>query len=204
MTMAIFAALLAVANVPSQGNAQGTSQFITFDGPPALAPGGRYNVTNYYESGMTFSPAPGAYAFTRAGAGQLSFFPDDGSDYVSGPGLMFSFTDGSLFSLISVDLAGYSTYVPDLDIEFIGYHPDGSTVTTEFTGSGINFQTYYFNGLGFSDLTRVEVPITPTGWSLDNLEVSLPEPSVSAIFLAGNLALFWQTRRRTNTGNAQP
>jgi hypothetical protein len=107
---------------------------------------------------------------------------------------MFSFTDRSIFNLVSVDLAGYSTVVPDFDVQFIGYRSDGSTVSAEFTGSGINFQNYSFEGLGFYDLTRVEVPTSL--WSLDNLVVSVPEPGAGNLLVLGGLVLCTMKLRR--------
>ena len=115
---------------------------------------------------------------------------------------MFSFTNGAVFGLLSVDLAEYSTVVPRaVTVEFVGYHPDGSTVSTAFTTDGIiggndplaDFQTFSFNGLGFTDLTRVEIPTG--GWSLDNLVVS-PEPTGGALLTLGGLLLgAWHCRR---------
>jgi hypothetical protein len=140
---------------------------------------------------MSFTTIPQEIGFARNGGG-ISFYPDDGSTYIqqgSAPWapVQFSFTDGSLFSLISADLAGYSTVVPDFDIQFLGYHPDGSTVAAEFMGSGIDFQTYYFKGLGFTDLISVEIQ-TPL-WSLDNLVGSVPEPPAGVFLFIGSLLL---------------
>lgn len=113
---------------------------------------------------------------------------------------MFSFTDGSLFGLVSVDLAEYSTVVPDaVTVQFIGYYAGGGTITTSFTTDGIidgtgplaDFQTFTF-GSGWTGLTRVEVP--GYGWSLDNLVVSVPEPASGTFLLLEGLVL-WQSRR---------
>ena len=160
---------------------------ITFDGQPVQPPDSQYIVTSYSESGMLFTSLPENVGFDRnANAGGFSFYPDNGSTYIqqtAGAPVIFSFTDGSLFGLDSVDLAGYSSSLPDFDVQFVGYHPDGSTVTTDLSGSGINFQTFDFTG--FSDLSYVEIS-TPD-WSLDNLVVSTPEPSVGKFFLVGSL-----------------
>ncbi len=85
-------------------------------------------------------------------------------------------------------------------MEFIGYHPDGSTVTTSFTTDGIidgtgplpDFQTFYFTG--FTDLTQVEIPAS--SWSLDNLVVSVPEPSAGSLFLVACVMVGMVSSRR--------
>jgi hypothetical protein len=108
---------------------------------------------------------------------------------------MFSLTNGSLFGLVSVDLAEYSTgFTEPVTVHFLGYRLDGSTVTADLTTDGIidgtgplpDFQTLYF-GPEFTGLTRVEIPTW--GWSLDNLFVSVPEPGTWAILTLGSLLL---------------
>jgi hypothetical protein len=179
--------------------AQGTLQ-TTFDGPPLQPPGSAAVVTNYYESGMSFTSLPMPVGFVRVGSNPVSSRPDDGSAYLQSTlapaaPVMFNFTNGSLFGLLSVDLAEYSTVVPNaVTVQFIGYHRDSSTVTTSFTTDGIidgtgpmaDFQT--FNFTGFTDLARVEIPTF--GWSLDNLVVSVPEPPIGALLLVGGLLIF--------------
>ena len=185
---------------------QGTLQ-ITFDGPPSQPPGTATFVTNYYESGMLFlgalntnGPLPMFSRFGRNGGG-ITGRPDDGSAYLdSGPStLMFSFTNSLVFGLLSVDLAEYSTVFSNepATVPFLGYQQGGGIVTNVFTTDGIidgtgplaDFQTFYFTN--FTDLTRVEIPgpPSPSGWSLDNLVVSTPEPATSGLLLAGGLAL---------------
>ena len=79
----------------------------------------------------------------------------------------------------------------------------GGTITNVFTTDGIidgtgplaDFQTFYFTN--FTDLTRVEIsgptfppdPLLDAGWSLDNLVVTIPEPTAGVLLLIGALVL---------------
>ena len=184
---------------------------ITFDGAPFQPPGTSFFVQQYFESGMWFRPlgvvGPGN-GFSRTGGG-ISFFPENGTAYVQGAfgdSLSFSFLDGSPFSLVSVDLAEYSTTVPNaVTVPFIGYRADGSVVNASFTTDGIidgtgplvDFQTFHF-GPEFSNLSRVEIPTF--GWSLDNLVV-VPEPGTWGLILlgAGVASILFRKGRRGNT-----
>jgi hypothetical protein len=207
----VFASALASAMLCS---GQGTFT-IGFEGPPSLAPGTGVYVQQYFEAGMWFRPlgivGPGNGFDRQRGGGGVSFAPDNGTAYLSaasGDSLVFSFEDGSLFGVFSVDLAEYSTlFQYPVTIPFIGYRPDGTTVSTSFTTDGIidgdgplaDFQTFYF-GPEFSGLTRVEIPTY--GWSLDNLSVFIPEPSPSALLLAGafSFCLFRMARHKRASG----
>jgi hypothetical protein len=194
--------LLTVTSVLGQGTLE--PLLITFDGLPEQPPGTGRLVQLYDESGMQFTPNGLGDSFVRSGGG-ISFYPENGTAYLQaglGSTLMFSFTNGSFFDLVSVDLAEYSTVVPDArTVPFIGYRPDGSIVSTSFTTDGIidgtgpvaDFQTFYF-GPEFSGLSRVEIPTY--GWSLDNLFVSVPEPSSFALLLAGGVMVCALRRRR--------
>ena len=137
------------------------------------------------------------------GGGQLaSRVPDNGTAYLqagASDSLKCKFLNDSKFRVLSVDLAGYSDVVPDFVIQFVGYRPDGSTVTADFSGNGLNFQTYYF-APEFSGLSRFE--IATIGWSLDNLVVSVPEPSTGALLILGGAVCVFKCRRRGTAGNA--
>lgn len=171
----------------AQCQGQGTLQ-ITFDGPPVQPPGTAKIVQEYDEAGMSFTPIPGSlYGFVRVGINPVGGRPDNGTAYLQaglGSTLRFSFTNGTYFDLVSVDLAEYSTLFQEpLMVHFVGYRHDGTVVTTDVTTDGIidgtgplaDFQTFYFSS-PFTDLDRVEIPTY--GWSLDNLVVSrdVPEP----------------------------
>jgi len=185
----------------NQGFGQGTPIQITFDGPPLIAPGTAKFVQQYYESNMWFRPLgvvePGN-GFGRRGrplSDGPAYSPDNGTAYIqgaAGDSLVFSLLDGSTFNLLSVDLAEYSSVVPVFAVPFVGYRLHGSTVVTNLTPDGIidgtgplaDFQTFNF-GPEFSNLTRVEIP--SSGWSLDNLVVSIAcaAPRVASLEFPG-------------------
>ena len=191
ITFPSFVCTVLCAAVQSFG--QGTVT-ITFDGPPAQPPGTSQLVQQYEESGMMFTPIPSDDRFGRNGGG-FALFPDNGTAYLQGGSLMCLFVDGSLFNLISVDLAGYSTVVPDGTIRFVGYQSGGASVIADFVLDGIVFQTVNF-GPDFSNLMRVEIS-TEDAWSLDNLTVfQIPEPVTGALLVAGGFLLWAERRRR--------
>ena len=185
MKMKITVLLLACVCFVRSTLGQGT-MLITFEGPPFLASGTGVVATNYYEAGMSFTPVSGSFGFNRRGPPTNSLWPNNGTSFVQaalGESMMFSFTNGSTFNLFSVDLAGYSSVVPDVTAQFVGYRADGSIVTTSVPRNGITFETYFF-GKEFSNLTRVEIP---DFGSLDNLVVSVPEPNALTLCLIGTV-----------------
>lgn len=144
---------------------------ITFDRPPMQPPGTAYSATNYAERGTRF-----VGYFTRTGSGSTNR-PNNGTAYIQPTGIFLptgapatcSRFDGLTFRLLSVELAGYSSVVPDYTAMFEGHRSDGSIVTTNFDVSGLAFQTYHFAS-DFADLTNVLI----AAGALDNLKLQLP------------------------------
>jgi hypothetical protein len=179
---------------------QGTITPITFEGTTLRS--GEL-LRQYDESGISFSAfGTGQYDWGISGwvSGVWWQRPDNGigSAFIV-PGAMSTVTIASLsgqpFNLVTVDLAEEGSWWPNpLTVRFLGYRPDGSTVTTEFTTDGVidgtgplaDFQTFYF-GPEFTGLTRVEIP--GSGWSMDNLVVSIPEPGMGSLVIIGGVIL---------------
>jgi hypothetical protein len=194
--------LLAIVCAAPNAHGQGAIR-ITFDGPPEASPGSSVSLQSYSEGGISFAPIPPQDSFSRVGVG-FPGDPQDGSAYLRAAltqSLSFDFIDGSIFSVLSVDLAEYSAaFQYPITVHFIGYRPGGSTVMTDFTTDGVidgtgplaDFQTFYFDN-EWSGLSRVEIPTW--GWSLDNLVVSIPEPASLTVLVLGALICFARIAR---------
>jgi hypothetical protein len=186
------ALLLAIQLATFRGHGQGALT-ITFDGP-TLQPANTASLVQYYsEAGMWFRPMD-SLGFVRYGGGnQNGVYPFNDTAYVQAGlncDMSFGFDDGSLFGVVSADLARYLDSPPELNVTFVGYHADGSTVTKNVTATLPNdntFHTWYFGPEWSFGLTRVEIPNYP--WSLDNLVVIIPEPATTALLLVGVLAI---------------
>jgi len=174
---------------PTLALCQGTLR-INFDGLPAQVPGSQVLVQQYSESGISFQPLAGSDGFARVWTGMPPEWPSDGTPYLqatTGDSLSFRSESGSSFGLLSVDLAAFTTGLPDYTLDFIGYLNNGGTVSTSFSGTGINFQTYNFGPDWSSGLTRVE--ISNYAWSLDNLVVAVPEPGIPKLIALGAIVM---------------
>lgn len=193
-------AVLGLSGQAAMGQGKSEPVRIAFD-LPARPPGTGILLQSYYEAGFIFTSIAESGRFGRIAPGD----PRD-PDFVT-PFLNtgFSLTSGGLFDLVSVDLAEYSTVVPDaVPVSFVGYYSDGTTVTTSFLTDGIidgpagarDFETFHF-GPEFSGLTRVEIPTY--GWSLDNVVVVIPEPSTGTLLVFGAILLGLRRYRRTRT-----
>jgi hypothetical protein len=176
---------------------------------------------------MTFDPATragsaGAPIFSWTESGYLlegsgfvlhtdsntpdSLYPDNGTAYIrttyNGPKLTLSSVDGSLFNLVSLDFAEFSSpsayYSPQVTI--IGHRADGVDISAVMEadriidGHGIlnDFETILFSG--FENLVSLELPGV-AGYSLDNIVIeSVPEPATVGLFLIGLAGLYAQRK----------
>jgi hypothetical protein len=202
--VAVLCLLLATRLAQAQGTLQWT---VTFDGPPLIPPEDEIAISYYSEKGMAFTPIATGQ-FGRSGGAPLNpAFARNGTAYLVGAftySLAASSLSGARFAVVSVELAEFSTlYQTPLTVQFVGYKPDGSTVTTAFVTDGIidgagpanDFQTFYFDSR-FGDVTRVEVPTY--GWSLDNMVFSnaVPEPGTGTLLGLGAALLAVRLLRR--------
>jgi hypothetical protein len=98
-----------------------------------------------------------------------------------------SFTTGSPFGLLSVDLADpVAPSLSPISIVFNGFRADGSTVSQSFTvggGGSSSFSRFQFNPDFASGLIRVEIP--SPAWAMDNLVYYIPEPGSTSLLLIG-------------------
>ena len=176
---------------------------VTFDGYPPQPPGTVYGIHQYAECLYFTAIGSNAGGFVRNGGG-IPGFPNNGTAFLQADiesSLAGTRLDGLQFSLISVDLAEFSTVVSNAAIvRFVGYRHDGTVVTTDFTTDGIidgtgpipDFQTFTFDNR-FANLDRFEIP--SIDWSLDNLRISIPEPRTAALLLFSGILLLAVRKR---------
>lgn len=148
------------------------------------------HTTLWEEGGLKFTAIPGTQSSSWYHTETNSpDFPYNGSPYMQIGGTLANFKfertlSWTLIALQSVDLAEYSTvYAEPRTFTFVGYKPDGSTVTQSFTidgvldgnGSAADFETFQFDA-SFSGLTKVDV--TGDG-TIDNIVYTYQrDPSV--------------------------
>jgi hypothetical protein len=162
-----------------QGQGRLPTQEITFDlGLSAERPSQRI-ISNYYD-GLFFTQVTDDCCITRTVSG-IWGYPDNGTAYLVSITPLYPivcrFPNGEPFSLVSIDLAEYSTVVPEANTARVtGYRVDGSIVVAQVTTDGIidgvgplaDFQTFHFRG--FSSLIRLEISADP-GLSIDSLAI---------------------------------
>lgn len=185
---------------------------VSFNHSVMDSPGVVWGCGSYNESSMIFNPLPGSVAVWLVGQNYAGC-PDDHSTFLQGgygDNVAFSSLAAPTFAIKAVDLAEFSTVTPDPStVKFIGYRADGSTISTSFTTDGIadgrngaaDFQTFNFDA-SWTDLTHVEVAGADTpghGWSMDNLVVAVPEPSMGALFVVGALASRFRKMKQART-----
>lgn len=181
LTCFVLFTLLWPASLPGQSTLD-----VNFNGQPDQVPGSQILVQQYIEQGMYFRALPNTDGFARVWTGMPPEWPNNGTPYLQatlGDSLVFNVADGASFGLASVDLAAFTTGLPSYAVTFVGYRPNGSTITANFSGHGTDFQTYHFDPDWSSDLVKVEIP--NDGWSLDNLVVAVPEPGSFAFLTLG-------------------
>lgn len=157
---------------------------IGFEGPPSQPANTHYAVAQYDESGFHFQPlgplaTSAPYRMGRVGPNTTGR-PNNGSTHLAliyGDSCVVTRSGAGTFTVTSVDIAEYSTVVPDAKtVTFTGYKSGGATVTVSFTtdgvidgtGSGVDFQTFTFPDT-FSGLERVEFTDSAT---YDNMVLS--------------------------------
>ncbi|MFC1462865.1 hypothetical protein ACFLQU_04585 [Verrucomicrobiota bacterium] len=200
--VAILAVLLALsAAVPA------ADFLLTFQ--PALTPGADTLVTQWDEKDMRLSISPAANNMSSRDNGYQSWPPSNGTAFIAfkstavlQPAVLTN-TAGITFSLKHVDLAEYSSQsMIYVDVEFVGYRGDGSTVTNVFVmdkiidGDGItnDWERFTFSA-GFTNLTHVEISqpgmMSNESYSMDNIRVGtiVTNPaSIAGISATGGIA----------------
>ena len=149
-----------------------------FEGQP---PGTYSIISEYLESGMLFFvPVPSSLRLVGSG---LSGNPDNGTAYLEtslNTTITVNFASGLVFGLGSLDAA----HLPLAGVlQVVGFRQDGTTVTNRFAPDGPSFQTFRFDA-GFVDLTMFKMN---GGFALDNIVVTIPEPSAGGLVLLGTL-----------------
>jgi hypothetical protein len=184
---------------------------IQFDGQPAVAAGTVVKVSEYFEAGMWFRPISPGTQFGRV-ATNFADYPNGRSAYINaaeGETLALSFTNGSVFDFRAVTLAEYTTNIPSVTVQFVGYRNDGSIVSTtlqtdpdrEWTEDYHGFEAFYLDWRGFTNLIKVEIPTS--GWSIDTIVV-IPKtpPRITAITISNSMPVIdFETLKYPGTSN---
>jgi hypothetical protein len=168
-----------------------------------VAPGSLIVSSPYQSQGFTLTSSSGGWVFNSPDTGNGAPQIPGSNPYYAGANGLAAFspatttltqTNGSPFSLLSIDLARNFEFDPAPTVTFTGMIEGGGTVTDTFTvttpvGPPAAFQTFTFTG--FADLTSVswDQPDPAAGLNqFTNITLStVPEPS--SLILAGFGAL---------------
>lgn len=150
-------------------------------------------------------------------SGLSAYGADNGTRYLAyyaaAPGVLrFQRDDATPFSLASLELGASVNFGGSDTVRVTGYREGGGTVSTLASIATTAFSTVALGaGLGFSDLTMVEIGSAATyrGYVVvDNIELftpvtAIPEPSHGALLLAGIGLIGLRTRRRSPGTSAE-
>jgi hypothetical protein len=189
----VFAFLCSVFQCHGQGTLT-----VTFQDPPLPLGNSDHHTSNeYLESGMVFTGHISRFW------GPYWAYPYNGTVYLhtfETQAVTFSSLNGSLFDLIAVEFTEFSGGSATTKVQFVGYRPDGSSVTDEILTTGTRdiegrpaFQTFNFRP-EFKGLNRVEIS-GANGYALDNLAILIPEPASGTLLILGAAATFLLRRR---------
>ena len=126
--------------------------------------------------------------------------PNEGSSYLHSStfsSIFIQANQSDFFSLVSLDIGEYSSYVSNDSVTITGFKSSGDQVSTTFQLDevfdgigGINdFQLITLDA-NWTNLTRVE--LDSSAYSLDNIQIDLnpiPVPAALWLFISGSIGL---------------
>jgi len=179
---------------------------VTFDPPPCNTC--QFGMSNYDENGVYFS---GSFAHYGMSTGYPYNNSTGAINLLYGDYIRIELLNGGLFSLLSVDLAEYSTVFSGQSrtITFSGKTINNVIVTQTFTTDGIvdgiggqdDFESFIFSSQ-FDNLTYVD--INTDLFSMDNLVVqAVPLPAASWLFLSGIILLISSKKCLTSSSSGR-
>jgi len=166
--------------------------------------GGSVIKPEWIENDIRFT-SPGGITHNDSGSSTTS--PNNGTPFLTSllgqSPLVISNLNGALFTLLSVDVAEYSTvFAEPQTVTFTGYRVEGTIISQVFTTDGIidglgpliDFETFNF-GPDFNNLYKVT--INHPAYALDNMVLRvIPEPSSIILIFAATTAGLLNKRRK--------
>ncbi len=192
---------------------QASAELLTFE-EFGIAPGEFVDMEPLLTTGdFEFVVGPNFISFMDLLVGSLTFWPHNGSSILVTHGdTIMTRADDGLFSLLSVDVAGFPVNLED-PLHVIGTYADDSTVLevlifdgiADGPGGAVDFQTFELP-MSFDGLKSVNFLLNGTGagnldglFGIDNIEV--PEPPGSVLSLSALFILWILAQRRTYAPN---